>query len=146
MTCGWLVSLTHLRVGVQANWRRFGKIVIRRSTAWILNKMIAGGIFSRIPARRRCVVGGGIFKWLCEGRWCAQCNHGPGLTVPPSAIKPNCASNLPRRGQKKIGTAVILGTLWSNSAARLTSAPYMFSNGCADELEAICENSLSEEY
>ena len=32
---------------------------------------------------------------------------------------------------------------WSNSAARLTSAPYMFSNRCADALKAIRENQHS---
>ena len=36
-------------------------------------------------------------------------------------------------------------TLWSNLDAPLTSAPYMFSNRCADEFQAICEKNLSEE-
>ena len=56
------------------------------------------------------------------------------LSIKPSAMRPEA-----------IGTAVILGTLWSNSAAQLTSAPYMFSDRCADELKAIREISLPEE-
>ena len=43
------------------------------------------------------------------------------------------------------GTLNVQRNLLSNPAARLTSAPYMFPNRCADELQAICENRLHEE-